>query len=374
MTKFNPLCVMLMLVVCLGPLHDAFGKTAVEPFALRDVTLLEGPFKKAQEIDREYILAHDPNRLLAPFLKEAGLVPRTPFYPDWESGGLGGHTGGHYLTALAQMVAVTDEPEMSRRLDFMISELARCQEKNGNGYVGGVPNSRELWQEIAAGDIRAENFSLNGRWVPLYNLHKLWAGLRDAYQVAGILQAKEMLIKLTDWWISIVGDLSDEQIQSMLRSEHGGLNEVFADVYAITNDEKYLNLARRFCHRQILDPLSKKKDCLTGLHANTQIPKVIGFERISQLCDEPSYHQAARFFWEVVTTQRSMAFGGNSVREHFNPVEDFQQLLEERQGPETCNTYNMLRLTELLFYTRPEAYYADCYERALFNHILSSQH
>jgi len=374
MTKFNPLCIVLVLLVCLAPLHNVLGKAAVEPFALRDVTLLEGPFKKAQEIDRKYILAHDPNRLLAPFLQEAGLTPRASFYPDWESGGLGGHTGGHYLTALAQMVANTGEPEMSRRLDFMISELARCQEKNGNGYIGGVPNGRELWQEMAAGDIRAENFNLNGRWVPLYNLHKLWAGLRDAYQIAGIVQAKEMLVKLTDWWIGVVGNLSDEQIQSMLSSEHGGLNEVFADVYAITGDEKYLILARRFCHRQILDPLIEKKDCLTGLHANTQIPKVIGFERISQICDEPSYHQAAIFFWEAVTTQRSVAFGGNSVREHFNPVDDFQKLLEERQGPETCNTYNMLRLSELLFYARPEARYADYYERSLFNHILSSQH
>lgn len=374
MTKLKSLCISLMLLNCLSPLNYVHATTAVEPFALRDVTLLDGPFKQAQEIDHEYILALDPNRILAPFLKEAGLAPRVPFYPDWESGGLAGHTGGHYLTALAQMVANTGEPELSRRLNFMVNELARCQEKNGNGYIGGVPNGRELWQQIAAGDIRAESFSLNGSWVPLYNMHKLWAGLRDVYQIAGIPKAKDMLIKLTDWWIGVVENLSNEQIQSMLLSEHGGLNEVFADVYAITGDEKYLKLARRFCHHQILDPLSEKKDCLTGLHANTQIPKVIGFERISQLCDEPSHHKAARFFWEMVTTKRSVAFGGNSAREHFNPVDDFQQLLEERQGPETCNTYNMLRLSELLFYTQPDARYADYYERALFNHILSSQH
>lgn len=364
----------LMLLVCLGPWHHVLAETAVEPFALRDVTLLDGPFKQAQEIDRQYILAHDPNRLLAPFLKEAGLPPKADVYPDWEAGGLAGHIGGHYLTALAQMAATTGDPAISRRLDFMIGELARCQEKHGDGYVGGVPNGRELWQEIAAGDIKAENFNLNGRWVPLYNLHKLWAGLRDAYRIAGVLPAREMLVKLTDWWIGVTGDLSDQQIQSMLRSEHGGLNEVFADVYAITGEERYLTLARRFSHRQILDPLIEQQDRLTGLHANTQIPKVVGFERIGQLCDEPSYHQAARFFWEAVTRRRTVAFGGNSVREHFNPVDDFQELLEHRQGPETCNTYNMLRLSELLFYTRPEARYADYYERGLFNHILSSQH
>ncbi len=363
------------LVIFLSVLCSvAPAETVVEPFPLGAVRLLEGPFKQAQEVDRQYILAHDPNRLLAPFRKEAGLDPKAEFYGDWESGGLAGHMGGHYLTALAQMAASTGDPEMQRRLDYMVRELAACQQSNGNGYVGGVPGSRQLWQEIASGQIQAESFSLNRRWVPLYNLHKLWAGLRDAYSIGGNQQAKEVLVKLTDWWLGVVANLSDDQIQQMLRSEHGGLNEVFADVYAITAEEKYLELAQRFNHRQILEPLIAHQDRLNGLHANTQIPKVIGFERIAQLSGEASLHEAADFFWETVTARRSIAMGGNSVSEHFNPVDDFQGMLEHRQGPETCNTYNMLRLSEQLFYAQPVARYADFYERALFNHILSTQH
>ncbi len=350
------------------------ARSAVEPFALRDVRVLDGPFKQAQDVVRQYILAHDPNRFLAPFHKEAGLEPKAEMYGDWESGGLSGHIGGHYLTAVAQMVAATGDPEMRRRLDYMVRELAACQQSNGNGYVGGVPDSKELWEEIASGKIDAQAFSLNGRWVPLYNIHKLWAGLRDAYLIAGNEQAKEVLVNLTDWWAGVVADLSDEQIQQMLRSEHGGLNETFADVYAITGEKKYLDLAKRFNHRQLLDQLIAHQDRLTGMHANTQIPKVIGFQRIAQLSGDVSLHDAAEFFWETVTARRSIAIGGNSVSEHFNPVDDFQGMLEHRQGPETCNTYNMLRLSELLFYGQPEARYADFYERAMFNHILSSQH
>lgn len=345
----------------------------VEPFPLSAVRLLDGPFEHAREIDRQYMLDLDPDRLLSPFRKEAGLAPKAESYGDWESGGLGGHIGGHYLTALAQMVAGTGDSEMKHRLDYMIDQLAECQEANGNGYVGGVPDGRELWKEITAGKIEAQSFSLNGRWVPLYNLHKLWAGLRDAYLIAGNERAKDILIKLTDWWDGVAANLSDEQIQTMLRSEHGGLNEVIADVFAITGDSKHLALARRFDDRRTLNPLIAHEDELTGLHANTQIPKVVGFQRIASLSGDESLHDAAEFFWERVTEKRSIAIGGNSVREHFNPVNDFQEMLEERQGPETCNTYNMLRLTEQLFYAQPEARYADFYERALFNHILSSE-
>jgi DUF1680 family protein len=364
----------LVALFCFSTSWGAAPDTQVRAFPLRDVRLLDGPFKSAQDVDRQYILALDPNRLLAPFRKEAGLPARAESYGDWESGGLGGHIAGHYLTALAQMAAGTGDGQMQARLDAMIAELAECQQASGNGYVGGVPGGRQLWQEIAAGKIEAEAFGLNKHWVPLYNLHKLWAGLRDAYLIAGSQQAKEVLVRLTDWWAGVVAGLSDDQIQQMLRSEHGGLNEVFADVSAITGDAKYLALARRFNHRQILDPLISHEDRLTGLHANTQIPKVVGFERISQLSGETSYHEAARFFWETVVQRRSIAIGGNSVAEHFNPMDDFQGMLEHRQGPETCNTYNMLRLSELLFYNEPQVRYVDFYERALFNHILSSQH
>ncbi|MDX1666256.1 MAG: glycoside hydrolase family 127 protein, partial [Saprospiraceae bacterium] len=260
------------------------------------------------------------------------------------------------------------------RLDYMLDPLALCQEKNSNGYVGGIPDGKQIWQEIAAGNIAASNFSLNGRWVPLYNIHKLLAGLRDAYLIAGQEKALEILLPLTDWFMEIVSGLSEVQIQEMLRSEHGGLNEVFADMAAITGAEKYLELAKIMSHNAILHPLLQGEDRLTGLHANTQIPKVVGYQRIAQLGDLPAWNEASEFFWQTIVDQRSVSIGGNSVREHFHPVDDFSSMIESNQGPETCNTYNMLRLTKLLFLSNPKAEYIDYYERALYNHILSSQH
>jgi DUF1680 family protein len=227
---------------------------------------------------------------------------------------------------------------------------------------------------VAAGRLRAEPFSLNGKWVPWYNLHKLFAGLRDAHLIGGSARAREVLVKLADWTDRLVSRLSDEQLQEMLRAEHGGMNEVLADVYALTRNERHLGLAQRFSHRALLAPLRRREDPLTGLHANTQIPKAIGYARIAGLGGDPGWRDAAAFFWERVVTRRTVAFGGNSVREHFNPPGDFKEMVESREGPETCNTYNMLRLTERLFEHEPAARYADFYERALFNHILSTQH
>jgi DUF1680 family protein len=342
-------------------------------FPRADVHLLPGPFLHAQDLDRAYVLAHDINRLLAPFRSEAGLEPKAPKYPNWESMGLEGHTAGHYLTALAQLWANTGDPEFKQRLDAMVAGLAECQQASGHGYVGGVPHSREVWAGVAQGDFKRYNKT----WVPWYNEHKLLAGLRDAWLLAGSTQARDVLVRLADWCDALVAPLTDAQMQEMLRMEHGGMNEVLADVAAITGDAKYLRLAQRFSHRALLDPLLAHEDKLTGLHANTQIPKVIGFARVAELGGDPAWAGAAQFFWDTVVDHRSLAFGGNSEREHFNPSNDFSTLIESREGPETCNTYNMLRLTEQLYRGAPDARkarYADYYERALYNHILSSQH
>jgi len=346
----------------------------VSTFPLSQVRLLDGPFAHAQQLNLQYIRALEVDRLLAPFRSDAGLPKKADPYPNWESGGLAGHTAGHYLTALAQAWASTGDADAKQRLDYMVSEVAECQRAHGDGYVGGIPKSRELWTKVAAGTIETESFGLNGAWVPWYNLHKLFAGLRDAYLIGGNAQARDVLVALADWCGTLLSHLSDAQVQQMLRAEQGGMNEVLADVSAITGDRKYLALAERFSHRGLLEPLERHEDPLTGLHANTQIPKVIGYERIAELGGEPAGADAAVFFWERVTGHRSVAFGGNSVREHFNPVDDFEPMLESREGPETCNTYNMLRLTERLFGRDGSARYADYYERALFNHILSTQH
>jgi uncharacterized protein len=364
-----------MKSLCLGlAMFTTASAFSAEFFPPAQVRIDSGPFATAIEANAAYLLAHDPDRLMAPFRREAGLPPRADSYGNWENTGLDGHTAGHYLSALAYMAAATGRPEFRERLDAMVAELAECQQALGTGYIGGVPRSRELWEEIREGRIHAGAFSLNDRWVPWYNLHKTFAGLRDAWWIAGNEQAKTSLVTLADWCEQLVSGLSDQQLQDMLRSEHGGMNEVLADVAVISGDERYLALARRFSHRAILDPLVRGEDRLTGQHANTQIPKVIGFARIAALAHDTSYASAARFFWERVVRHRSVVFGGNSVAEHFNPPEDFRGMLEHREGPESCNTYNMLRLTEHLFLADPQAAYADYYERALLNHILSTIH
>ena len=352
----------------------------VSYFPLQDVKLLESPFLQAQQTDLHYILAMEPDRLLAPFLREAGLTPKAPSYTNWENTGLDGHIGGHYISALSMMYAATGDTAVYNRLNYMLAELHRAQQAVGTGFIGGTPGSLQLWKEIKAGNIRAGGFDLNGKWVPLYNIHKTYAGLRDAYLYAGSNLAREMLIALTDWMIDITAGLTDQQMQDMLRSEHGGLNETFADVAAITGDKKYLELARRFSHKVILDPLIKDEDRLTGMHANTQIPKVIGYKRIAELSQDDKdwnhaaeWDHAARFFWNTVVNHRSVCIGGNSVREHFHPANDFSPMLNDIEGPETCNTYNMLRLTKMLYQDSPDSRFADYYERALYNHILASQ-
>ena len=346
----------------------------MQPFSLQEVKVTGGAFKNAQDVDLRYILALDPDKLLAPYLIDAGLPLKATRYGNWESSGLDGHIGGHYLSALAMMYASTGEPELKKRLDYMVAELARCQAKNGTGYVGGIPEGKVFWERIHKGDIDGSSFGLNNTWVPLYNIHKLFAGLRDAYEYAGNQQAKQVLIGLGDWFVELIKPLSDEQIQQVLRTEHGGINETFADLYILTNDKKYLETAQRISHRALLIPLLEKQDKLTGLHANTQIPKVIGFEKIASLTGKSDWSDAAVYFWQNVSQTRSVAFGGNSVREHFNPTTDFSQLLRSNQGPETCNSFNMLRLSKALFLDKNDVSYLDFYERTLYNHILSSQH
>lgn len=341
----------------------------ISTFKISEVKLLESQFLNNQNADIHYILGLDADRLLAPYMKEAGLKPKAENYSNWENTGLDGHIGGHYLSALSYMYAATQNPEIGARLDYFLSELKRCQDKDG--YLSGVPDGRKIWKELSEGNIRPNPFGLNDRWVPLYNIHKIYAGLRDAYLVGGKADAKDMLIKLADWMIGVVSSISDEQIQQMLISEQGGLNETFADVYAITGNKKYLKIAHQFSDKRMLDPLLKSEDNLTGKHANTQIPKVIGYKRIADLEGLKDWDNAAKFFWDVVIKQRSVSIGGNSMREHFNPTNDFSGLLASEQGPESCNTYNMLRLTKMLYQTSADKSYIDYYERALYNHILS---
>jgi len=354
---------------------QAQDKLYPNEFPLNDVKLLDGPFKHARDLNIEVLLKYDVDRLLAPYRKEAGLPEKAKSYPNWD--GLDGHVGGHYLSAMAINYAATGNAECKKRMDYMISELKACQDANalkysdwGVGYVGGVPNSAALWPKIKAGEVAV----IWKYWAPYYNIHKMFAGLRDAWLYTGNNDSKQIFLNFCDWAINITAGLTDAQMEEMLGNEHGGMDEVLADAYQISGDEKYLTAAKRYSHKMFLDPLSQGIDVLDNKHANTQIPKFIGFERIAELGHDAKYGKAGSFFWETVTTNRSLAFGGNSRREHFPAKESCIDFVNVNDGPESCNSYNMLKLTEDLFRVHPSAKYADYYERTIFNHILSTQH
>lgn len=337
-------------------------------FPLNEVTLTDGQFKHAMELNIQTLLEYDTDRLLEPFLTEAGLTPKGSRYANWD--GLAGHVGGHYLTALAMNYEATGNKECEARMNYMLAELKKCQDKNGNGYLSGIPNGKYVWDELKKG-----NFGpYNQAWVPWYNIHKTYAGLRDAWLYGRRNTAKEMFLKLCDWGITVIDALNDSQVQQMLDKEFGGMNEVYADAYQMTGDTKYLNAAKRFTHNMLFNAMKNGVDNLDNLHANTQIPKVIGFARIATTdLSATDYTKAAEFFWDRVVNYRSLALGGNSRGEHFPSADGCNDYVTNREGPESCNTYNMLKLTENLFYIDPQEKYLDYYERALFNHILSTQ-
>jgi DUF1680 family protein len=360
--------------LCFGSLQ-AQEKLYNNGFSLSDVKLLDGPLKHARDLNIEVLLQYDVDRLLAPYRKEAGLVEKAPTYPCWE--GLDGHIGGHYLSAMAINYASTGNKECKKRMDYMLSELDECLKANainnpewGVGYIGGFPNSAALWSTFKKGDFKIYKSS----WAPFYNLHKMYAGLRDAWVYGKNKKAGSLFLEFCDWGIDITSGFSEAQMQEVLNMEHGGMNEVYADAYHITGDKKYLEAAKKYSHHIFLDPLSKGVDNLDNWHANTQIPKFVGFARIAELDGDDIYEKAARFSWETVVNNRTIAFGGNSRREHFPSASSCIDYVNDVDGPETCNTYNMLRLTENLFRMDPSAHYVDYYERALFNHIFSTQH
>lgn len=367
------------LMIALLSIAPALGVVAQDKlykdeFPLGDITLLDGPLKHARDLNVQVLLKYNCDRMLAPYRKEAGLQPRKPSYPNWD--GLDGHVGGHYLSALS-INAATGNEECRKRMEYMISELQLVLDANNqrheawcHNYIGGVPNSAKMWTAFSKGDFGP----YFGTWAPFYNIHKMYAGLRDAWLYCGNEQAKNLFLKFCDWAVDITRDLNDEQMEKMLGNEHGGMNEVLADAYAITGEQKYLDCARRFSHRMLLVPLENGKDCLDNMHANTQIPKVIGYQRIAELAHDVQYHNASEYFWEIVTRQRSLALGGNSRREHFPTKENCIDYINDIDGPESCNTYNMLKLTEDLNRVKPNGMYGDFYETAMFNHILSAQH
>ena len=350
-------------------------------FPLSAVKLLDSPFRQAMEIDKAYLLRLEPDRLLAGFRREAALPKKADPYGGWESipdkgrYSLAGQGLGHYLSALALMASATGDAECRRRADYIVNELAACQQAAETGILCAFPESKQIFAELAAGQIKSDHlFGLNGGYVPLYVTHKVMAGLRDAWLLLGNSPARDVLIRMADWLGTVLGKLTDAQIREMLETEHGGIMEVMADVYATTGDARYLALAKRLNHKSLFEPMARGEDCLTGMHANAQIPKVIGMERIHQLTGDPDYGRAARFFWNDVVNTRSFVNGGHGENEFFFAPDAFATTgVTSTTGPETCNSYNMIKLSRQQWLVEPSAGTTDFIERTLYNHILPSQ-
>lgn len=347
----------------------------VTHFALGDVQLLDSPFKRASERNARYLLSLDPDRLLHNTRKYAGLAPKAELYGGWESQGIAGHTLGHYLSALALQFASSGDRRFRERIDYIVGEMAAAQRAYGDGYVGALPPLElQTLRDLKRGKVESKNpfFFESGAWVPWYTQHKILAGLRDAWLLAGNAEAKDVVLRLAEWVDDVTAPLTDTQLQTMLQVEHGGMVEVLLDLYAATGDERYRNVSRRFEHRVVLEPLRSDRDELPGKHANTQIPKITGAARNFETTGALSDRAAAEQFWRRVVREHSWVIGGNSDGEHFFAPHTAADHLSAATA-ETCNTYNMLKLTEHLFTWQPHVEYADYYERALYNHILASQ-
>ncbi len=373
-----------VFLICCGP-TIATTITNVIPDAaqalpLSAVRLTGGPLKHSQDLNAKYLLALEPDRMMAGYRIRAGLEPKAKGYGGWDSVNgkqLTGHIGGHYLSGVSLMYAATGDARFKERADYIVKELKEVQDKRGNGYLGALTDDKgvdgeAIFQRVAGGDIRSGGFDLNGMWSPWYTLHKTYAGLRDAYRFTGNRMALEVEIKYSEWAERLLSKMSDAQIQRMLNTEFGGMNEIFADLYVDTGDKRWLELSYKFEHHAFTEPLKRHQDRLAGQHGNTQVPKMIGSLARFGYVGDPGDGWAASFFWDRVVQHHSYATGGHGKDEYFGEPDKLDERVDGRTA-ETCNVYNMIKMSRKMFALRPDAAYADFQERALFNHILASQ-
>ncbi len=343
------------------------------PLPLSAVRLTGGPLKRAQDLDAEYLLKLEPDRMLAYYRKRAGLEPKAQGYGGWDGDGrnLTGHIAGHYLSAVSLMYAATGDARFKERADYLVREFKEVQDKHGDGYLGALANGKEQFIEVSKGNIRSGGFDLNGLWSPWYVLHKTYAGLSDAYRYTGNRTALELEIKFAAWAEGILSKLDDAQLQKMLSTEFGGMTESLADLYADTGDKRWLDLSHRFDHRAVLDPLARQQNILPGLHGNTQVPKLLGSLVRYAYTGDKTDGDASHFFWDILVNHHSFATGGHGKDEYFGPPDQLSDRVDGRTA-ETCNVYNMIKMTRKMFALHPDIKYAEFHERALFNHILAS--
>lgn len=343
------------------------------PVPLEKVRVTGGPLQHAQQITGTYLLSLDPDRMMAYYRIRAGLKQKADPYTGWDGGGrnLTGHVAGHHLSAVSLMYAATGDARFKARADYLVREMKEVQDKNGDGYLSALEGGREAFARVSKGEIRSGGFDLNGLWSPWYTLHKTYAGLRDAYRYTGNKTALSTETRFAAWAEGVLKPLDDTQVQKMLNTEHGGMNEVLADLYADTGDKRWLALSYRFEHRAFTDPLKRHQDNLSGKHGNCQIPKLIGSAARYGYTADSADLMAAAFFWDRVVEHHSYSSGGHGLAEYFGPPDQLSTRVDGRTC-ESCNVYNMLKLTRRLFSFSPDAHYADFQERALFNHALAS--
>ncbi len=375
------------LAVAAGMLRfplDVAASTAGRVIALplQAVTLKPSMFLDSLQVNRRYLFELEPDRLLHNFLQQAGLSPKGAVYGGWEGDTIAGHTLGHYLSALSKLYAQTRDVQVRQRIDYIVSELARAQAQDKDGYVGGltrktdagdIEGGKQVFEQIRAGAVTGSKFNINGSWSPLYTVHKLFAGLLDADALAGNTQALQVLEPLAAYFAGVFDALDHDQMQSLLATEFGGLNESYIELGARTGNPRWIAIGKLLRHEGIVDPAIAAKDNLPHHHANTQVPKFIGEARQFEVTGDLDSAAAARFFWETVTAHYSYVIGGNADREYFQQPDTIAAFLTE-QTCEHCNSYNMLKLTRHLYQWTPQARYFDYYERTLLNHTMSAQH
>lgn len=354
----------IIMAGCKSGEGDQFSFGGRDEAGISEVRLLDGPFLEAQQRDLLYLKNLEPDRLLATFRQTAGLAPKADSYKGWEERELRGHFTGHYLSACSMMWAATGDSAMKSRVRYISQELNLCQQANGDGYISAFP--REFIDRVEAG---------KEVWAPYYTIHKILAGLTDAYAWCSDSTALTVACRMADWIDFRCSNLSGEQMQKMLdHTEQGGMNDVLYQLFSITGQQKYFKLAARFYQNSYFVPLADYRDTLKGQHVNSFIPNVIGLARSYDLTGQMQDRRITEFFWNTVTGTRSFITGGTSNGEVWGS-DNYH--IHSELGPsshESCCTYNMLKLTRHLWQWKHDPAYSDFYERALWNGILPTQH
>ncbi len=373
-----------LLVFTIAIMAKAGDLPKAQAFKLSRVRLLDGPFKRIQELHRTGLLGGlEPDKLLFPFRKNAGLPQPsgvTGSYGGWDDMFIRGHYCGHYLSGAARMYAATGDVSFREKADYIVTVLAECQGKLGNGYLSAFPATQFDRLETTP---RASS-------VEYYTIHKIMAGLVDAADYCDNQQAMEIAARMSDYFAGRIAKLSSEQIELMLRTDYtgnpvnefGGMAEALSDLYWLArkkgdpNANRHLKLAAVYNRDWFIDPLLQGQDRLNGLHGNTHIAQAAGLARYAFVSSDVRAGKAAGAFWNLVVQEHSFVNGGNTFHERLRApgieVTGSGDSLLSPLTAESCNTHNMLKLTRTLFECSPLSAYGDYYENALYNHILAT--